>query len=250
MSKNVFIGTSGFNYKHWSGVFYPSDLSQKKWFQYYSQQFNSVEINATYYMVPKKSTFENWYNITEKKFIIICKANRLTTHRKRLIDPQETMKKFLENITGLKNKMGPVLFQLPPSFKKDIEKLKNFLEYLKNQKIVENVKSCFEFRHKSWLCDEIYELLESYNSCLCFSDWESVNVTEPSTADFVYFRRHGVQQLYTSSYTDEELKKDAEKIVDYLNQNKDAYVFFNNDALGYAVENAIQLRKFVSELIE
>ena len=242
----VYIGTSGWNYKHWSnGVFYPPGLNQKEWLDYYSKVFNTVEINNTFYRLPSKAVFEKWRDSVPEGFRFIVKANRFITHIKRLKDPESSVKNFLINMAGLEDKLGPVLFQLPPSWNANIERLKNFLSYLTSQKIIPDLKPVFELRNKSWAVDEVFDLLRTYNTALCFADWPDLTIEKPVTADFVYLRRHGPKDLYSSDYSKKELKKDGEHIHLWLEEGKDVYVYFNNDWGGYAVKNALELLEIV-----
>ncbi len=244
----VYIGTSGWNYKHWGGgVFYPSGLSQKGWLDYYSKIFNTVEINNTFYRLPSKAVFEKWRDSVPDGFRFIVKANRFITHIKRLKDPESSVKNFLLNMGGLGEKLGPVLFQLPPSWNVNIERLENFLNYLTSQKIIIGLKAAFELRNRSWAVNEVFDLLRTYNTALCFADWPDLTIGKPVTADFIYLRRHGPKDLYSSDYSEKELRKDGEYICSWLEEGKNVYVYFNNDWGGYAVKNALELLKIVKK---
>lgn len=238
------IGTSGWNYKHWSGIFYPPDLNQKNWLDHYCRFFNTVEINNTFYHLPKKEVFEKWYSSVPDNFLFVIKASRFITHMKKLKEPQVSVKNFLENISVLREKLGPVLFQLPPFWKINLERLEGFLSFLLNQKIVPELKVAFELRNATWACEETYALFHKYKVCLCFADWPDLTINDPVTADFVYLRRHGANELYASGYTTEFLKQEAGRIKNWLKEGKDIYAFFNNDAGGYALRDATNLRKF------
>lgn len=238
----VYIGTSGWNYKHWAGgVFYPLGLKQKEWLDYYCRFFDTVEINYTFYRLPSKEVFEKWHDSVPKDFRFIVKANRFITHVKRLKDPEISVKNFLVNISGLKKKLGPVLIQLPPSWNVNLERLKDFLSYIASQEIIPELKMTIEFRNKSWILEETFGLLNTYNVSLCFADWPDLTMEQPVTTDFIYIRRHGPGDLYSSDYSKEELRKDGERIKAWLDEGKDVYVYFNNDWGGYAVKNALTL---------
>lgn len=239
------IGTSGYNYKDWAnGVFYPSRLSQKKWLEFYCRHFDATELNVTFYRLPKKKIFSNWYDRTPKDFHFAVKGSRFITHTKKLKDCGDSLKLFFKESKGLKDKLKVILWQLPPFLKSDIKKLEAFCELL--AKIcTRNIKHVFEFRQESWFNKDLYKLLENFNYALCVADspeWPSV---KKITSDFVYLRFHGGKKLYGSQYAEKELKKWAGDIKDWHKQKKDIYIFFNNDMHGYAVQNARQLKEIL-----
>lgn len=237
----IFIGTSGYSYFHWwDGVFYPADLPQHKWLEYYCQHFDTVELNNTFYRLPNEKTFKSWYERTPKNFIFAVKVNRYITGIKRLTDVNEALKLFLRRVDILKEKLGVLLFQFPPNFKLNFERLKEFLKILPNY-----YRSCFEFRHKTWFVKEVYELLHRKNISFCIADWPNFDISPEITGDFLYIRRHGVTQngrLYSNCYTNKELKDLVRLVKRY---NLDAYIYFNNDAYGYAVKNAMELKNML-----
>ena len=242
----AYIGTSGWNYKHWSnGVFYPPKLPQKRWLEFYSQHFDTVEVNSTFYHLVKKSVFETWRQTVPDEFLFVVKASRFITHLKRLKEPEVTTANFLESITGLGNKLGPILFQLPPSMKAAPDRLQGLIDTLNHQQIVEVPRLVLEVREASWLCDEIFDILQRNNMALCFADWPGLNVDGPVTADFVYLRRHGPGDLYSSDYPIHMLQQDAENIKKWLAKGIDVFVYFNNDVAGYAVKNAQELKELL-----
>lgn len=246
MKKNQFrIGTSGWNYKHWSGVFYPQDLKQKDWLRHYCQFFDSVEINNTFYHLPKKEVFEKWRKSVPDHFLFIVKASRFITHMKKLKEPEVSAKKFLENLSGLEEKLGPVLFQLPPFWNLNLQRLTDFLEYLSRQTIIRNLRVAVELRNPTWQCEEVNALFREFNVALCFADWPDLSINNPVTADFVYLRRHGPAALYASGYTSEQLQHDAEQVKTWLNVGMDVFAYFNNDAFGFAIRDALELKKMV-----
>jgi uncharacterized protein YecE (DUF72 family) len=231
----VYIGTSGWVYGHWKDVFYPRDLPSKDYLKYFSQHFKTAEVNYSFYHLPKTSTYEKWYSETPKNFIFSVKSSRFITHIKRLKGVKTAWKTFLNNASCLKEKLGPILFQFPPNFRADeenIKRLEKFLKMIKNK----SLRFAFEFRHKSWRDEKIYNLLKKYNTA-----WVGGIVT----ADFVYIRMHGPESLYTSKYTKKELKDLAEKIKKWKKQGLDIFVYFNNDAYGYAIKNAQELIKML-----
>jgi len=248
MGKKLFIGTSGWVYGHWEGIFYPEDLPSKDKLRYFSQRFKTAEINYSFYHLPRPSTYQNWYNQTPEDFLFAVKASRFITHIKRLQGVKEAWKQFIENALYLKEKLGPILFQFPPSFSASQENIKRLEDFLKL--ITKNLEPrsyklryAFEFRHKSWCEEKIYKLLKKYNVAWVIADSPSYPKAEEVTADFVYIRMHGSQILFGSKYTDKELKDLAQKIKKWL-KTADVYVYFNNDFHGYAIENAKKLLKF------
>lgn len=242
------IGTSGWVYPHWQPDFYPKDLPQKKWLEYYSQNFGTVEVNSSFYYQVLPKTYKNWAQNVSKKFVFAIKGSRFITHIKRLKDPEEPLKNFFESAKLLGNKLGPVLFQLPPKMKADGERLKEFLETV--QSVVWQYQDrslvAFEFRDQSWFSNEIYKTLGKYNAGLVIADsGENWPMEEVVTANFVYIRFHG-KDLYSSDYPKKELERWSKKIKLWLSKGLDVYGYFNNDSLGYAVENARTLTQMVN----
>ncbi|MDO8886548.1 DUF72 domain-containing protein [Candidatus Oleimmundimicrobium sp.] len=242
----IYVGTSGFNYKHWSnGVFYPEDIPQREWLEYYARNFDTVELNVSFYRLPKESVFEGWHERTPTNFIFVVKGSRFITHIKRLKDCKDSIELFFGRAKGLKEKLGVVLWQLPPNFRVDAERLNEFCELLKKNKVAKGTKQVFEFRHDSWFCDKVYEILKTHNFSLCVAHSKCWPCEKVITANYVYMRFHGGEVLYGSNYSDEELKMWASKAQKWLNEGKDIYVYFNNDAYGYAVRNAKKFRELL-----
>lgn len=242
----VYIGTSGWQYRHWGhGVFYPAELKQKDWFQYYCQYFDTVEINNTFYHLPKQEVFENWRKNSPESFQFVIKASRFITHLKKLSDPQSSTLKFLQHASGLGEKLAVVLFQLPPFWNLDLDRLRVFVDYLRNQTIIPDLNIAIELRNSTWNRPEVHEILKSNNISLCFADWPELKIEEPVTANFIYLRRHGPSFLYASNYTPEQLRGDGEKIQIWKRQGFDVYIFYNNDAFGWAIRNALSLKNMI-----
>lgn len=242
-----FLGTSGYSYPHWSGgVFYPSGIPQKKWLEYYSEHFNSVELNVTFYRLPLKKTFENWYTRTPEDFTFVVKGSKYITHTKLLIDCKEPLERFFEHSERLGKKLGAVLWQLRPKQSMNCDRLQEFCYLLTQFPVTNTVRHVFEFRHMTWFCEKTYELLKKYGFGLCIAHSDRWPVREEVTADFVYLRFHGGTSLYSSCYTDEELRDWAHKTKEWLSEGKDVYAYFNNDALGYAIKNSYTFREMVS----
>ncbi len=235
----VFIGTSGWVYPHWRGRFYPENIPDGGWLEFYAKNFSAVELNASFYHLPGEKTFRSWYERTPKDFVFAIKGSRFITHVKRLRDCQEPLANLLQSVSGLEEKLGPIFFQLPPSFESDKERLGDFIRLLPIGK-----RFAFEFRHPSWFNKEVCALLQKANCALVASDTPDYPYGEIQTANFMYFRLHGHEQLYASSYTRMQLKEYAERMRQYLRRG-DVFVFFDNDANANAVENAKGLAKLV-----
>jgi uncharacterized protein YecE (DUF72 family) len=233
----IMIGCSGFSYKHWKDVFYPSGLPQKKWLAYYSRFFRTVELNVTFYHLPSHPAFHAWHQETPPGFVFAVKGSRFITHVKRLLDPGAALEKFFEGAFLFKEKLGPVLWQLPPAFKLDRERFCSFLVRL----LKYPVRHAFEFRHESWLSHDIINLCRDNNIGLCMADSPPYLDDLPVTADFVYIRRHGQAAEHAGSYSKSQLTRDSNRISRFLRDGKDVYAYFNNDAHGYAIMNASEL---------
>jgi len=232
----LLIGTSGFSYKHWAdGVFYPSDLPQGQWLEYYAGHFSTVELNVTFYRLPTEKTFRNWMERTPQDFTFALKGSRFITHVKRLAGCKEPLGRFFERVALLKKRCEVVLWQLPPGFAFDSERLHGFVRLLEHHG---HVRHAFEFRNRSWFCGDVYTLLREKGFAVCRADWPGLEVEPPEDSRFMYIRRHGPGELYSSSYSDEQLERDAERIRKWLGTKERVFVYFNNDFGGCAVRNA------------
>jgi uncharacterized protein YecE (DUF72 family) len=232
----VKVGCSGFHYEHWKGPFYPGDLDERSFLDYYSKRFSTVELNVTFYRLPEREAFVKWYCDTPEDFIFSLKGSRFITHVKKLRSFEEPLEVFFSRVLLLREKLGPILWQLPPNLSYNRERFKAFLEGLRKYR----VRNVFEFRHDSWIKKEVFQILEKENYAICMADWPDFLKELPPTADFVYIRRHG-HGTYADCYSHDELKADARLINDFLKQKKDVYIYFNNDANGYAPKNALEL---------
>jgi uncharacterized protein YecE (DUF72 family) len=237
------IGCSGFNYREWKETFYPRNLPQRRWFEYYSTIFSTVELNVTFYRLPLKTTFIKWRDQTPPGFAFSLKGSRYITHLKRLKEVEEPLERFFERALQLKGKLKVVLWQFPPGFKIDLERLALFLKNLGKYPI----RNTLEFRHGSWINPEVIGLYQGHNINLCMADWPDFIGDLPVTSDFIYIRRHGVRGSYASDYSPEALKKDARRITGYIQERKDVFIYFNNDAYGYAPKNARELMELIRE---
>ena len=242
----LFIGTSGWTYSSWKGLFYPEDLPSRRYLEFYAGEFDSAEVNYSFYHLPRLSTYEKWVAQVPEQFVFSLKSSRFITHVKRLVNVEEPWTRFVQNALVLGHHLGPVLLQFPPSFRCDRKRLAAFLK-ISQRPVSEShpVKLVFEFRHDSWFTEEIFSLLHQHNAALCIADSLRYPRTDKVTADFVYIRFHGRRQLFASKYTDEELAEEAKQMRRYLREGRDVYVYFNNDAKGHAVGNARALRRLV-----
>jgi uncharacterized protein YecE (DUF72 family) len=246
--EKLHIGTCGWNYRHWAdGVFYPLKLPQKSRLSYYCRIFETVEINNTFYNLPAKKVFENWRTTAPLGFLFAVKASRFITHMKKLREPETAVAPFLENIGGLQEKLGPILFQLPPFWNADESRLRELLTFLRQQQILVKPKITFELRNASWQQEPVFDLFRQNNVALCFADWPEISINGPVTADFVYLRRHGPSYMYSSEYSSEQIQDTARCIREWLDVGIEVFVYFNNDAFGLAIKNALQLQDILAD---
>jgi uncharacterized protein YecE (DUF72 family) len=245
LKNKLFIGTSGWMYKHWRDTFYPEEIHNKDMLNYYSKKFNTVEVNNTFYKLPNKTVVENWRDQTPQEFIFALKANRYITHMKNLKDGKEPVKNFINIIRNMDKKLGPILFQLPPQWNLNFERIKNFIEILPDE-----FTYAFELRNSSWYSDKVYELFRDNNIALCFHDISGQDFPQIITADFVYIRFHGPEGNYYGKYTKEHLEQWSKKIINWLEEDLIIFVYFNNDAYGRAIENAQELENIIKTKLE
>jgi uncharacterized protein YecE (DUF72 family)/predicted nuclease of predicted toxin-antitoxin system len=217
---NLYVGTSGYSYKEWKGTFYPKDLSEKKMLHYYGERFRTVEINNTFYRMPKASVLEAWAAEVPADFKFVLKASQRITHMQRLKDADDSVRYLLEVAATLKDRLGPLLFQLPPNLKKDVPRLRDFLALLPSER-----RAAFEFRHQSWFDDEVFALLRQNQAALCIAEAEGdLQVPFVSTADWGYLR------LRMPDYTDADLKTWLKRVQEQ--SWKDTFVFFKHEDEG------------------
>jgi len=234
------IGCSGFHYKEWKGVFYPDKLPQSKWFDYYASQFNTLELNVTFYRFPRVAYLENWYKKSPEGFDFTVKAPRLITHFKRFKDCERLLDDFYNAISeGLKEKLGAVLFQLPPQLTYD----KEILELIINS-VHTSFTNVVEFRHESWWKQKVYSALAEKNICFCGESYPKLPTEAIVNTRIAYYRFHGVPTLYKSSYDQARLEQVAETIA--MSHATKAYVLFNNTWGVAAINNANYLQEFTT----
>jgi uncharacterized protein YecE (DUF72 family) len=207
----------------------------------YLEHFDTVELNNPFYRLPTESTFDNWREATPANFVFAVKASRFITHNKKLKDPQNALDKFFPPVAHLEKKLGPILFQLPPSWRVNVERLREFLQMLPR-----DVRYTFEFREHSWINDEVNAVLREFNAAFCIYELAGFKSPLYVTADFAYVRLHGpAPGKYQGSYSDEQLKQWAAQIQDWAKKLTAVYVYFDNDQAGYAAQNAATLRKML-----
>ena len=235
-----YTGCSGFSYDHWMGNFYPDDLPKARRLEFYSQKFDTVEINSSFYHLPKQKTLENWYERVPGNFRFTLKGSRFVTHQKKLNNVEEPVNKFYELASVLGGKLGCILWQLPGNQHKDLEKLDRFCQTLSNE-----FNNVIEFRHRSWYDEEVYEVLKNYGVICCLVAAPDHLTTEPvKTADKVYMRFHGKYEWYREWFSDEDLEDWANKILG-LNPAQ-VYSYFNNDYEGNAPKNAQTFSRLIN----
>ncbi len=235
-----YIGTSGWHYEHWRKLFYPEKLVKPKWLEFYAKHFNTVELNNSFYHLPSEKAFMNWRASSSKGFVFAVKVSRFITHIKRLKSMEEPVQNFLTRADLLQDRLGPILYQLPPTMKRNDETLEVFLSILPLQH-----RHVFEFRHQSWIDDGVFNILKRYNAGLCVFDMPNFTCPVVATADFAYVRFHGSTGLYWSCYSDEELSSWAKKLTELGRNLKAIYIYFNNDAGAYAIQNAKRLAQLL-----
>jgi uncharacterized protein YecE (DUF72 family) len=240
MAGRIRVGCSGWQYKHWRGNFYPEDLPQKRWFEHYASIFDTVEINNSFYRLPPPETFAKWREQAPRRFVYAVKASRFLTHMKKLKDPKPGLAKFFQPIENLGKKLGPIVFQLPPGWHCNAERLESFLKALPRKH-----RYSFELRDPSWHNQAVYNLLRRHNAAFCLYELAGFQSPEEITADFTYVRLHGPLGAYQGSYTKEQLASWSRRIRRWRRELKQIYIYFDNDQAGYAALNALELRKML-----
>jgi uncharacterized protein YecE (DUF72 family) len=234
------IGTSGWTYKHWKGNLYPENLPQRRWLEYYTQHFATVELNASFYHIPKDSTARGWAERTPSDFRFSVKVSRLITHVHKLKGCEETVEWFFREIEPLRQKVAAFLFQLPPSFLPQPERLESFISLLPRTN-----RYVFELRNPDGYSGVIPKLLERFAVAFCIHDLHGIQTPHLVTSSLVYIRFHGTGGRYSGSYSDAELERWASRIRSWSDEGRDVLAYFNNDIGGFAVRNA---RTLVSKL--
>jgi len=228
----LFVGTSGWAYPSWKPKFYPEKLPQKNFLKYYATQLNTVEVNFTFRQLVKETTIEKWLNETPQEFRFGIKAHQVITHIKRLKATEDFVKRFLGTIEALARaeRLGPVLFQLPPNLKADRELLETFLAT-----IPRGLRAAFEFRHTSWFGDDIFHMLHEYNVALCVAETEERTTPDVVTADFCYYR------FRKPTYTPDERRDMVDRIQQHLGQNRDVFAYFKHEETPEGALSAVEV---------
>jgi len=240
MAAKYYVGCSGWHYEHWRGLYYPQDLPNAKWLSFYARQFHTVELNNTFYRLPSEKAFTTWRESTPDNFMFAVKVSRFITHIKRLRNVGPAVEAFLSRADFLGEKLGPLLYQVPPSMKRNDELLQSFLSSLPRR-----YQHVIEFRHESWIDEAVFDILRRHHVGLCVFDMPGFSCPLVATSDFAYVRFHGSEGLYSSCYSDAELSRWAERIARLSENVKASYIYFNNDAEAFAVRNAMTLRSLL-----
>lgn len=238
--KKFFFGCSGFSYSHWRNSFYPAELPNYKMLDFYSQRFNTVEINSSFYNFPTKETIVRWHESTKPGFVFSLKANRQITHMKKLCNCSALLERFFGIASGLKEKTGCILFQLPPQMKKNIPLLHSFAESLP-----QGFKSVIEFRHASWFDKETFSLLRDFGVGYCIVSAPQLPCIIDATADFAYVRFHGITSWYSYNYSEQDLQYWATELRKLAKKCKQVFAYFNNDYNAFAVQNCLRLKELI-----
>ena len=255
----ILIGCSGWQYESWKGTFYPPDLPQSEWLSHYTRDFPTVEVNNTFYRLPERRTFAAWRAATPRGFVVAIKASRYLTHMTRLRAPDEPLSRLLSRIDALGPRLGPILFQLPSSFRYDAERLDGFLQALGRHRAPprhtgtqavnprRRLRFVIEFRDPSWYQADVFRALSRARVAVCQHDMPGSALDSGHETPFVYRRFHGVQPKYGGSYESAHLRSCGERLRAAAARGHDVYAYFNNDAGGAAVANARTLMRCVAE---
>lgn len=242
--QRVYIGTSGWSYSHWKGPFYPQAISRDQMLDYYCHRFHTVEINNTFYHLPTEHTLHHWCECVPEHFIFSVKASRYITHMKKLNDPAAGVSAFLQRISILGDKLGPILFQLPPRWRFNPQRLAAMLQALSTE-----FRYVFEFRDPSWINEETCSLLSRHDAAFCIYDLGGYLSPQHITTDFAYVRLHGPGAPYQGSYNKPTLSAWTDTFATWVTQGHGIYCYFDNDQAGYAVQNAGRLQAMVQDRI-
>jgi uncharacterized protein YecE (DUF72 family) len=238
------IGCSGWIYRHWRGAFYPEKRAVKHWFQYYAEHFDTVEINNSFYRLPKAETFDAWREQAPSGFCYAVKANRFLTQAKKLKDCEEPLKRMMPPFRHLGEALGPILYQLPPRFRINLERLESFLQI-----VARDVTNIFEFRDKSWYVPETLALLDRYGASFCAHDMPGSASPREAVGPVAYLRFHGGEGKYWGRYSDERLIGCTDWMVAQARAGRAVWAYFNNDAEAHAIHDAQTLRAMVRQAL-
>ena len=234
----IHVGTSGWHYKHWIGPFYPEKMRPKEMLAFYAERFDVVELNNTFYKLPSEEALDTWRDSTPARFRFAAKGSRFLTHMKKLKDTGKGIERFFEKADRLGWKLGPVLFQLPPHWEVNVDRLKEFLMAMPRHH-----RYAFEFRNPTWNIEPVFATLRKFNAAYCIFELAGVNSPMEITANFTYIRLHGPGGAYQGSYDDRTLRAWAKRLRDW--KLRASYIFFDNDQAGYAAMNALRLKEML-----
>jgi uncharacterized protein YecE (DUF72 family) len=235
------VGTSGWQYKDWRGAFYPARLAQSGWLEHYASRFSTVEVNNAFYRLPERATFESWRERTPPGFLVAVKASRYLTHIKRLREPEEPVRRLLERARGLGDRLGPVLLQLPPTLRLDVDALVATLRCFPK-----GVEVAVEFRHQSWFVESTARVLSDFDAAFCLADAPGWRAPHWRTADWGYLRLHGGVARPAPCYGRRAMQTWAQRLEEMFKGSSHVYVYFNNDANACAPRNAAEFEAIVS----
>ncbi|MFA5038794.1 MAG: DUF72 domain-containing protein [Candidatus Omnitrophota bacterium] len=238
----AYIGTSGWHYLHWKELFYPKDIPPRGFLEFYARYFESAEINNTFYRLPEKETLLAWKKTVPRNFTFSVKASRYITHTKKLNDPKKTVPLFLKRTEELGEKLGVIIFQLPPHWQRDLERLIGLLKTLPRQH-----RYAFEFRDPSWFKPDVLRALEDHRAAFCIYELNGTLSPKAVTSDYVYIRLHGPKAAYQGRYSPAALRLWSQEIQAWNQQGKDVFCYFDNDERAYAVKNAQALKNLLSQ---
>jgi uncharacterized protein YecE (DUF72 family) len=244
MSGSIRIGCSGWIYRHWRGAFYPEKMAQRRWFAHYAETFETVELNTSFYHLPKPESFAKWRDQAPPGFRYAVKASRFITHMKKLKDCEEPLEVFLGRARNLGEAIGPILYQLPPRWGFNRERIEQFLGLLPTDLI-----HVFEFREKSWLTEEVLALLDARGVSFCVHDMAGSQTPRWAAGPIAYVRFHGGVGKYWGRYSDETLLGWTDWIVAEARGGRDVWCYFNNDIHAHAIDDALTLRAMVSQAL-
>jgi uncharacterized protein YecE (DUF72 family) len=237
------VGCSGWVYKHWRGLFYPERLPQSRWFARYADEFDTVEINTSFYRLQSGDTFQKWRDQAPPGFCYAVKANRFLTQAKKLKECEEPLERMMGAVRRLGDRLGPILYQLPPNMNLNLERLESFLKIIPN-----DVTSVFEFRNSSWYVSDTYDLLDRYVAGFVVHDMAGSTTDRIAVGPVAYVRFHGGEGKYWGRYPDERLLSWADWLVDEARQGRTSWCYFNNDIHGHAIEDARTVKSMVSQM--
>jgi uncharacterized protein YecE (DUF72 family) len=234
------IGCSGWEYRHWRGDFYPRGLPPSRWLEHYAVAFETVELNGTFYRLPEATTFDRWRSRAPRGFRYAVKASRYLTHIKRLRDPTEPLERLWSRADHLEDRLGPMLYQLPPHWRRNVERLEAFCAALPVGR-----SHAMEFRDPTWHHPDVYRVLVQYRVALCLHDMPDAGAPDEPVGPFVYVRFHGRGGHYAGSYAPQTIGAWARRLADWAAEGRDAWVYFNNDLGGHAPRDAVRLREAI-----